>query len=474
MRVSVTDDDEFGPRRCPTWISRARRTMACLMVIASAFVVSPAVTHNADATPDTVDPFYRTDVDLGNVAPGTILRVRPVSASAMQAVPMQAQAWQLLYRTTRADGSPYAAVTTVLTADASRPPAAILSFDSMIDAIAPECMPSRVLQDGAPWFGFDGPGGPVTLSTTASELPMIAAALQQGWAVSVPDLGGVDNHFLSPREPGFVALDGLRAIKNFDGIAGVAADTPTALWGYSGGGIATAWAAEVQPWYAPELAVAGMAIGAPVADFAAAIRNGNRSPVAGLVAVGLVGLVQDSPEFADQVDRSVGDPGRQMLITAAASCTPQNLLSFAFHDFDDYLVGISVEELVESPLAKKLLADRRLGTTVPRAPLYIYNAVGDELSTIASADELVAGYCAAGTPVTYRRDVIPSAISAHTIGWGLGAPGAFAWLTDRVERPSPPTGCEVTTTTTVADPGAASTLIPDFAGGLLAALLGTG
>ncbi|NEW59653.1 hypothetical protein GV794_29170, partial [Nocardia cyriacigeorgica] len=40
---------------------------------------------------------------------------------------------------------------------------------------------------------------------------------------------------------------------------------------YSGGGIATTWAAQVQPSYAPELNVAGMAVGAPVPDFAAAI-----------------------------------------------------------------------------------------------------------------------------------------------------------------------------------------------------------
>ncbi|WP_280208198.1 hypothetical protein, partial [Nocardia cyriacigeorgica] len=29
---------------------------------------------------------------------------------------------------------------------------------------------------------------------------------------------------------------------------------------------------------------------------------------------------------------------------------------------------------------------------------------------------------AAGTPVTYRRDVVPSVVSPHAFEWGLGAP----------------------------------------------------
>ncbi|PWV71056.1 secretory lipase [Nocardia neocaledoniensis] len=450
------------------------RVVGCVATMATVVGVGVAWSTSApmpaSATPNTTDAFFDVPWDLESVEPGAILRWRPIEAVALQLVPMRVHAWQLLYRTTAADGSPYAAVTTVLAAGEA-PPRAVLSYDSMIDAIAPECMPSTVLRGGAPWLSFDGQGGPVALSTTASESAMIAAGLRQGWAVSVPDLGGLRNNFLSPREPGFAALDGIRAVRNFTELGPIDANVPATLWGYSGGGIATAWAAEVQPWYAPEIPIAGMAIGAPVADFAAALRNGNNSPVSGLVAVGLAGLRQDSPELAAKLDGWLTDSGRAMMTQAALNCTPQNLLSFGFRDFGGDL-GRSVDDLLADPLVAALLAERALGTAAPTAPLYIYNSVDDELSTIGSLDALVDRYCRSGTAVTYRRDTTPSTVSAHTFGWGTGAPAAFAWLTERVARQDRPAGCDTQTGPTIATPEALTALGEDFVGGVAAAIAG--
>lgn len=39
------------------------------------------------------------------------------------------------------------------------------------------------------------------------------------------------------------------------------AESPIVMHGYSGGAIATAWAAQLQPTYAPELRIAGAAAG---------------------------------------------------------------------------------------------------------------------------------------------------------------------------------------------------------------------
>ncbi|WP_278261243.1 lipase family protein [Nocardia sp. AG03] len=439
---------------------------ALVVAIGCSLLVGPA----ARATPNTSDSFYQPPAGYEATVPGTILRTRPITAAAQQLIPLRVRAWQLLYRTTSATGDPYAAVTTVLAKDDGRAPTAVLSYNSMIDAIAPECMPSQVLRAGSPWFDFARPGGPVALGTTASESLMIAAGLEQGWAVSVPDLGGVDNHFLTPREPGYVALDGVRAVKDFAALA-VAPGAPAALWGYSGGGIASNWAAEVQPTYAPELPIAGVAVGAPVVDLPAALRTGNGTPVAGLVGIGVAALSQDSPEFAALMDSVLTPEGKRLLDGAAASCTPQNLLSFVMRDFDR-LTSVPLAEIVDTPLVRALIEDRALGTTAPTAPLYVYNAVDDELSTIESADRLVEGYCAAGTAVTYRRDLIPSVVSAHTFGWGLGAPGAFAWLKERMADAEPPRGCDVQTLSTPVTPEALSTLGPDYLVGMLRAVIG--
>ncbi|MBF6453275.1 lipase family protein [Nocardia cyriacigeorgica] len=447
---------------------RARITALAVSVLTTCAALG-AVAAPTAAIPNTADAFYLPPAGYESAVPGTILRTRPITPVSLQLIPMRVRAWQLLYRTTDSHGDPYAAVTTVLMGDHGRAPSAILSYDSMIDAIAPNCMPSQVLQTGAPWFDFAGAGGPITLSTTASEVPMIAAGLNQGWAVSVPDLGGVDNHFLTPKEPGYVAIDGVRAAQHFAEL-GLAAAAPAMFWGYSGGGIATAWAAQVQPDYAPELNVAGMAIGAPVVDLMAGLRNGNGTPVAGLPPVGIAALQQDSPEFAAMMDRVLTAEGKRLLAGAAASCTPQNLVSFPFRDFGT-LLTVPLEQVLNAPLTQQLIAERTLGATAPAAPVYLYNAVDDELSTIASSDQLVDKYCAAGIAVTYRRDVVPSAVSPHAFEWGLGAPAAFAWLKDRAAG-RPLAGCDVQTGTTPTTPAAMNAFGADFVGGMLAAILG--
>lgn len=123
-------------------------TMTCAALVALATPSS--------AIPNTTDGFYQPPAGYESTAPGTILRTRPISPVSLQLIPMRVRAWQLLYRTTDSHGDPYAAVTTVLLGDHARAPTAILSYDSMIDAIAPNCMPSQVLQTGAPWFDFSG------------------------------------------------------------------------------------------------------------------------------------------------------------------------------------------------------------------------------------------------------------------------------------------------------------------------------
>lgn len=82
--------------------------------------------------------------------------------------------------------------------------------------------------------------------------------------MTIPDASGIDNHFLTPRVMGYTALDGIRAAQSFAplGLAGTA--TPTATWGYSGDGVTTDWAAELQPSYAPALEIVGAVLGALV------------------------------------------------------------------------------------------------------------------------------------------------------------------------------------------------------------------
>ncbi|MEV0463847.1 lipase family protein [Nocardia tengchongensis] len=416
-----------------------------LLPIATLVGATSAATTPAVATPNTADPFYTPPADFAAREPGAILRVRTIQASYSQLVPWPVQAWQLLYRTTSADGRPYAAVTTVLKTERTIRPTALLSFQNMTDAIAPQCMPSQVLQQGrVPWVD-PSKSGPLQLSTMSGETAFIAAALARGWAVSVPDFGGIDNHYSTPKEPGYAVLDNIRAAEAFEPAALSGPGTPTLMWGYSGGGIASAWAAQEHPQYAPELNLVGAALGAPVGDPRPALLAMNGTPVGGgLLPGALMGVMQDSPEFTAAINRYLTPAGKQKIADAANNCTPQNLLSSLGFDANQFLTE-PLEQILTDPAISAAFDERNLGTSAPTTPLYVYNAIDDEGSLITNIDALVSTYCAAGTPVTYRREQLSMPGSGHTGEWFAGAPGALAWLRQQAENPSSHPSCDTRT-----------------------------
>lgn len=184
-------------------------------------------------------------------------------------VPPRFPAWQLLYRSCDLLGAPQAAVTTVVLPCATEPTATrpVLSYQCAIDAIGSRWLPSYALQRGAETRGC----------APQLELLLIASALARGWAVSIPDHDGLTGNWGAPRESGYRVLDGIRAALQFAPL-GLEAASPIGPWGYSGGGLATSWAAEMAPGYPPDLDIVGAAIGAPVGD------SGSTSVLCGALA----------------------------------------------------------------------------------------------------------------------------------------------------------------------------------------------
>jgi hypothetical protein len=65
-------------------------------------------------------------------------------------------------------------------------------------------------------------------------------------------------------------LDSVRATKAFATL-GLASNVKVGMWGYSGGAIAQGWAAALQPSYAPDLNVVGIAHGGTPANLTATV-----------------------------------------------------------------------------------------------------------------------------------------------------------------------------------------------------------
>ncbi|WP_227979910.1 lipase family protein [Nocardia spumae] len=370
-----------------------------------------------------VDPFYRAPRDVDRLVAGAIVRTRVVEVAAFGIVPVRVSAWQLLYRTSDLNGVAEVAVTTVLLPRDCAPRRPLVSFHCAIDAVAPQCFPSYALRRGARALG----------AIPQLELPLIAAALAQGWVVSVPDHGGTEGRFGVAREPGHRALDAVRAALNFVPL-GLNSHTPVALWGYSGGGLATAWAAELAESHAPELDIVGAVAGSPVGDPGAAFARLNGTVFAGFAMVFTAGLRRGYPQL-DAALRERLDPRYLALLAEAEETATIPLLArLARRDVSRHTEG-GLLEFLRSPPLPGILDDILPGRRAPRMPLLVVQGVHDEVIAVDDVDALVRRYAEAGSDIGYLRD----RLSTHLPLEFLAVPVMVDWLADRFAgRPTAP------------------------------------
>ena len=134
--------------------------------------------------------------------------------------------------------------------DLGGPPAAagpgtgkLVSYQSFYDSLDPADGPSRGVA-GAPASS----GGAIV----TGESGRCSRCSPPGYTVNFPDTEGQDADFAAGPEYGRLTLDSIRAASVAEG-TGLAADTPVGMLGYSGGAIATGWAAALAPTYAPDV-----------------------------------------------------------------------------------------------------------------------------------------------------------------------------------------------------------------------------
>jgi hypothetical protein len=60
---------------------------------------------------------------------------------------------------------------------------------------------------------------------------------------------------------GYASIDAMRAVLAAGNVTGMGPDPITTMYGYSGGASISSWVSELQPTYAPELKIHGVAIG---------------------------------------------------------------------------------------------------------------------------------------------------------------------------------------------------------------------
>ncbi|MEU8899702.1 lipase family protein [Nocardia sp. NPDC048505] len=466
-----------------TTTARGRRaTRACLALAAGLTVavcpvmadnvaaqpvpVSPALPFPMPPAPPYLDPaFYQPDP--GTVAaarPGEILSARQVNLANFWLIPLNTNAWQVSYRSTNTRGEAIPAVATVIVPHRPAPTGqrGLVSFQFAEDSLSINCAPSYTLQMGS----LPNPLNPVI----GAEFVEVQAMLQLGHAVVIPDHQGPNAAYAAGPLGARITLDGIRAAQNFEpaGLPGTA--TRTTLWGYSGGAIPTAHAAELHDDYAPELNLVGSVAGGLLADIRESIDyNNGTSAFGGAVLGGLFGVAREYPLLNDFINRYMNPLGKAVRVVHENQCVALQFAGFPFVNIKglfDYPGG----DPMSAPELQPLLDELTLGKRgAPRSPLYLYEAPLDEVMPINAVNRTYDAYCKdPNASVFYTRELL----SEHGIAAVAGAGSAALWLNDRLNGIPAPTGCNNRDVLTqLTDPGALAAFV-NAIGQTLASALG--
>lgn len=365
----------------------SRHALLVLLVLRAAIAVQDP----------TSDPFYQPPAGFESEAPGTILRDRSVVGSFFGLIPNPVETHQLLYRTTAINGSAISTVTTVfkpLSPKTDR----LVSFHTAYDSSSIICTPSYQYQLGTPQTDL----------ISSLEMLIIQAYLLLGYIVASPDYEGPDAAFAAGRLEGMGVLDGMRAVSNYHETLGLDDDSPKIVGiGYSGGGIATGWAAELQPSYASELDIKGWASGGTPANLTGTLVFIDNTPFSGFLPAAIDGLSKPSAygaQLGPVIDKIITAEGQQALDAANAQCAPADLISF----FEKSLFSTDVQSLgsgiLEEPTIADIMSNNVMGvnhSATPEAPVFLYHATQDEIIPYANASTLYDSWCDDGANVKF-------------------------------------------------------------------------
>lgn len=368
--------------------------------------------------PPSIDPFYVPPADYAQTAAGSILRLRP-APSNLTGLFNASAVYQILYRTTDSRYTPTYAVTTLFVprqANGSK----LLSYQLPYDSVDVDASPS---------FAF-----------AQNVDPLIIAGLEMGWYVTSPDYEGPLASFTAGVMSGHATLDGVRACLNAD--FGLGPNATYAMMGYSGGALASEWAAELQQQYAPELSFAGAALGGLTPNVTSVQNSVDGTFEAGLIVSGILGLSTQYPEYLDTLNQHLKTTGPY---NATGFYMARNLSligsigQYSGQNITDYFIDGAADLLLPSALLV-INRDGIMGYHgVPQMPILAYKAIADEVSPVADTDRLVERYCAVGANIVYDRNTI----GTHTTELGYGQARAMQFVGDVLNGRYSHTGCTI-------------------------------
>lgn len=360
------------------------------------------------------DAFYVPPKPLPSRPHGDIIWCR-VSVAPVAGV----QAWQILYLSTTASGAPTAVSGTVLVPMSAYPGTRpVVAYASGTQGWGDQCAASKEMVAG----NFD-------------EQFAVNNLLNKGWAVVVTDYPGLgtpgDEDYNVGIPEGYAVLDSLRAATLVPG-AGLSTAAPLAIEGYSQGGGAADWAAQLQPSYAPALDLTGVAAGGTPANLQAVAANINGTAFFAFLAGTAIGFNAAYPSL--RLKAALTPAGRAAMAQLDSMCQAQGLLTFAGKRIQDYTVG-GINPITQHKWQAVLNAND-LGATKPQVPLLQYHGLQDEVIPYSVETALHTQYCAMGVTTQlngYVGDHVLTQVTAQT--------DVVNWLGNRFAGAQAPSNC---------------------------------
>jgi len=414
-----------GPRRTrpevqPPAAQRARRgalarswhllRAAAGLALTLLLVLVSLKLHAGNPVPDD---FYAAPDDVPS-EPGRLLRSEPFD----RALPDNAQAWRILYTTTRDEGEPaVASALVVAPRDLPDGPRPVIAWAHGTTGVAEGCAPS-VLDDP-----FD-----------AGATPALPQVVDNGWVMVATDYVGLGTEgphpYLIGQGEARSVLDAVRAAHQ---LGELTLEDRTVVWGHSQGGHAALWTGQLADSYAPDAHVIGVAALAPAGDLTGLVTNLDvvtGGSVFGSFVVEGYTAAYDDVRFDDHVRPTARIPVREM----AARCLAEPEV------FVSVLTSLLFDRSILSRSAAEGAFGERLAENVPLdpipAPLLLAQGEADGLILPTAQREYVDQRCALGGTLDYRT--YPDVDHVGLVGEGSPLiPDLLQWTQDRLDgRPA--------------------------------------
>lgn len=417
-------------------MTRFKTLVGVLTALACALTMMVAASSASAISNPANDPFYTYtgNTPLSSIAPGTVLKTRTVNFH-VYGVNLGLRTTQLLYRSRGALGQPTVNVTSVIEPGLNWlfGSSKVVSYQSAYDSLSTNDQPSHIIAGGR------SAGEGLTNMEAALYGPMLLA----GYTVVISDTEGQNADFAAGPEYGYNTIDSLRAAIRTNKVA-IPSYARIALMGYSGGAIATEWAAELAPTYAPELKsnLIGAAFGGVLVNPARNLHYvDGAGKWAGVMPMAIVGIARSYNIDLSPYLNARGMQAFTDLQDAAIDVAQSKYSGIKWTDLakPEYATPESIPAYVN--VANQLIMST--GGT-PTMPLMIGQGddgtsegtpndkpgigAGDGVMIAADVRALAREYCSRGVNVNYTQ----YAGMAHSSAIAFWAPSAIAWVIARL------------------------------------------